>query len=203
MAVVEDTVEGPAGTLASAPRELRSGTRQVGRVTLVALGTVAMLGAGVWLGVSATSGGGHSHGPSAVATPTSPAGTATGTATGAATAAAVDHSAHTGAGATGAGAPATTTARPAPAAPTAVAASPATGTASVFGATRVDATPAVSGFTLILRELPLSPGVAGVLRFAVTGPDGSPVSDFLTHHERPMHLIVAREDLAHFQHLHP
>ncbi|MBC6460155.1 hypothetical protein [Actinomadura sp. HBU206391] len=39
--------------------------------------------------------------------------------------------------------------------------------------------------------------------FRVTGPDGRPVTAFDLEHDKRMHLIVVRRDLAGFQHVHP
>ena len=46
---------------------------------------------------------------------------------------------------------------------------------------------------------------AGVqtLSFTITGPDRKPVTDFAVVHDKPMHMVVARRDLAGYQHLHP
>jgi hypothetical protein len=37
----------------------------------------------------------------------------------------------------------------------------------------------------------------------VTGPDGGPVREYRTTHEKELHLIVVRRDLTGYQHLHP
>lgn len=60
------------------------------------------------------------------------------------------------------------------------------------------------GFTL----WPDAPRVreAGVERrftFRILGEDGKPVREFTPQHEHPLHLVVVRTDLKHFQHLHP
>jgi hypothetical protein len=60
-----------------------------------------------------------------------------------------------------------------------------------------------SGMTLALATTHLEPAKAGQLRFQVIGADGGAVRDFEVEHEKRMHLIVAREDLTGFQHLHP
>ena len=46
-------------------------------------------------------------------------------------------------------------------------------------------------------------GEPGRLRFQIVGEDGRAVRDFEVEHEKRMHLIVARDDLTGFQHLHP
>ncbi len=40
-------------------------------------------------------------------------------------------------------------------------------------------------------------------RFAVTGPDRSPVTDFAVHQTKKLHFYAIRTDLTGFQHLHP
>ena len=43
----------------------------------------------------------------------------------------------------------------------------------------------------------------GNFAFTITGPDGAPVKDYTTLHDRDLHLIVASEDLQQYAHLHP
>lgn len=43
----------------------------------------------------------------------------------------------------------------------------------------------------------------GTLSFVIKGPDGKPVTNFATVHEKLLHLIVVRRDLTGYQHLHP
>jgi hypothetical protein len=57
--------------------------------------------------------------------------------------------------------------------------------------------------TLDVEQTRFEPGQAGDLAFRVTGADGEPITDFDVEHERRLHLIVTREDLTGFQHLHP
>ena len=59
------------------------------------------------------------------------------------------------------------------------------------------------GLTLELATTQLSPGEPGQLRFQVVGDDGRAVRDFEVEHEKRLHLIVVRDDLSAFQHLHP
>jgi hypothetical protein len=61
----------------------------------------------------------------------------------------------------------------------------------------------VDGLTLELATAQLSPGEPGQLRFQVVGEDGRVVRDFEVEHEKRLHLIVVRDDLRGFQHLHP
>jgi len=44
---------------------------------------------------------------------------------------------------------------------------------------------------------------AQLFRFRITDAAGRPVTRFATVHEKPMHLIVVRRDLAGYRHLHP
>jgi hypothetical protein len=59
------------------------------------------------------------------------------------------------------------------------------------------------GLTLELATTDLSPGEPGQLRFQVVGEGGRAVRDFQVEHEKRLHLIVVRDDLREFQHLHP
>ena len=59
------------------------------------------------------------------------------------------------------------------------------------------------GYTLTLAEPSVAPGAQVPLRFRILGPEGDPVSGYRTEHDKDLHLIVVRRDLAHFQHVHP
>jgi hypothetical protein len=61
----------------------------------------------------------------------------------------------------------------------------------------------VDGLTLELATTRLSPGEPGRLRFQVVGEDGRALRDFEVEHAKRLHLIVVRDDLSGFQHLHP
>ena len=50
-------------------------------------------------------------------------------------------------------------------------------------------------------SLPDGPGVP--FEFQVTGPDGAPVTSYVEKHEKELHLVVVRRDLATFAHVHP
>jgi hypothetical protein len=52
------------------------------------------------------------------------------------------------------------------------------------------------GYTLV-------PESTSPYRFVITGPDGAPVTDYARTHEKDLHLIVVRRDLAGYRHLHP
>jgi hypothetical protein len=60
-----------------------------------------------------------------------------------------------------------------------------------------------SGMSLELDHAAVEAGRPGELSFTIDGEDGQPVTDFDVEHERRMHLIVVRRDMAGFQHLHP
>lgn len=53
------------------------------------------------------------------------------------------------------------------------------------------------------RGYTLSPIADTRFAYRITGPDGHAVTRFDVVHDRPMHLIVVRRDLAGFRHLHP
>lgn len=59
-----------------------------------------------------------------------------------------------------------------------------------------------SGYTLDLPAGGVQPG-AQTLRFAITGPDGAPVTAYDEEHEKDLHLIAVRRDLSGYQHVHP
>jgi hypothetical protein len=61
----------------------------------------------------------------------------------------------------------------------------------------------VDGLTLELATTQLSPGEPEQLLFQVVGEDGRAVRDFEVEHQKRLHLIVVRNDLSGFQHLHP
>jgi hypothetical protein len=60
-----------------------------------------------------------------------------------------------------------------------------------------------AGYTLRPEATRFTAGAAQSLRFQVTGPDGKPVTNYVTVQEKPLHLVVARRDLSGYQHLHP
>ncbi len=64
---------------------------------------------------------------------------------------------------------------------------------------------AVSSRGYTLRVLDVTPGKGDPVQvgFTVAGPDGGPVLDFDTTHDKRMHLVVVRRDMTTFQHLHP
>lgn len=44
---------------------------------------------------------------------------------------------------------------------------------------------------------------AGELAYTISGPDGSPVTEYQEAHEKEMHLIVVRTDGTQYRHVHP
>lgn len=59
------------------------------------------------------------------------------------------------------------------------------------------------GFLLEPVEAPRSVGESGELSFRIAGPDGSGVSDYVTSHEKDLHLIVVHSSGSPFRHVHP
>ncbi|MFC5664256.1 hypothetical protein ACFP3U_14835 [Kitasatospora misakiensis] len=59
------------------------------------------------------------------------------------------------------------------------------------------------GYRLDVATAGLPSGRPTAFRFAVTGPDGSPVTDFAVHQTKKLHFYAIRTDLTGFQHLHP
>jgi hypothetical protein len=62
---------------------------------------------------------------------------------------------------------------------------------------------AQDGYRLTPTTSALSVGTPVPFAFRVLGPDGRPVTDYTTSHDKDLHLIVVRRDLSGFQHLHP
>lgn len=59
------------------------------------------------------------------------------------------------------------------------------------------------GYTLVLDAATHPVGTVAPLSFAITGPQGRPVTAFTRTHDRDLHLIVVRRDMTGYQHLHP
>ncbi|UWP80266.1 hypothetical protein [Dactylosporangium fulvum] len=59
------------------------------------------------------------------------------------------------------------------------------------------------GYRLTPVTATLAVGDAQPFAFRVLGPDGNPVTDYTTSHDKDLHLIVVRRDLSGYQHLHP
>ena len=64
-------------------------------------------------------------------------------------------------------------------------------------------TPTADGYTLELASDQVTAGAAVPVQFRITNPSGVPVTDYTVEHEKLLHLIVVRRDLAGFQHVHP
>jgi hypothetical protein len=60
-----------------------------------------------------------------------------------------------------------------------------------------------AGYTLTPVATAVRAGAGVPYVFTVTGPDGHPVTAYEQAHEKELHLIVVRRDLAGFQHVHP
>ena len=78
-------------------------------------------------------------------------------------------------------------------------AAPAADAASLPGGLMVSQ----DGYTLALADRSVPAGPPAPLRFQILGPDGAPVTDYQTEHDKDLHLIVVRRDLSSFQHVHP
>ena len=59
------------------------------------------------------------------------------------------------------------------------------------------------GYTLAPVALPTGRGKGLPLAFRILGPNGAPAAGYATVQTVPLHLYVVREDLSHYQHLHP
>jgi hypothetical protein len=62
---------------------------------------------------------------------------------------------------------------------------------------------AEDGYALVPERTLLRAGERTEIAFRIVGPNGRAVRRFAVTHEKRMHLIVVRRDLAGFQHLHP
>lgn len=60
-----------------------------------------------------------------------------------------------------------------------------------------------NGYTLALAGQTVTAGDDAALSFTIIGPDGAPVTEFDTEHEKQLHLIAVRSDFTGFQHVHP
>ncbi|GAA2863662.1 hypothetical protein Acy02nite_72560 [Actinoplanes cyaneus] len=59
------------------------------------------------------------------------------------------------------------------------------------------------GYRLQPISAELGTGAPQPFRFRILEPDGAPVTGYTTSHDKDLHLIVVRRDLAGFQHVHP
>jgi hypothetical protein len=62
---------------------------------------------------------------------------------------------------------------------------------------------AEAGYRLVPSRTTLVSGPTEPFQFRVLGPDGRPVTRYELLHEKELHLIVLRRDLAGYQHVHP
>ncbi|MFE3444360.1 hypothetical protein ACFXNW_15120 [Nocardia sp. NPDC059180] len=60
-----------------------------------------------------------------------------------------------------------------------------------------------AGYTLSEISAPSAANQPGTLRFHISGPDGAPVTEFTTQHDKKLHLIVVRSDTTEYRHAHP
>jgi hypothetical protein len=60
-----------------------------------------------------------------------------------------------------------------------------------------------AGLTLVPADTVLTAGERRRFTFRVVGAGGAAVTTYAIVHDKPLHLIVLRRDLADFQHLHP
>ena len=60
-----------------------------------------------------------------------------------------------------------------------------------------------AGYTLQLAQPVVAQGSSADLRFTISGPDGAALRSYQTSHEKQLHLVVARRDLAVYRHVHP
>jgi hypothetical protein len=59
------------------------------------------------------------------------------------------------------------------------------------------------GYALRLESTGLSAGRSVSVAFTITGPDGRPLRSYDAEHEKQLHLIAVRRDVAGYQHVHP
>jgi hypothetical protein len=59
------------------------------------------------------------------------------------------------------------------------------------------------GYTLVPETASLPAAKPTTYAFRITGPNGKPVTDYTPTHDKDLHLIVVRRDLAGFEHVHP
>jgi len=62
---------------------------------------------------------------------------------------------------------------------------------------------AQDGYQLTALTAPSLVSQDGPLSFRLIGPDGKPVTDYTTAHDKDLHLIVVRSDGTQFRHVHP
>ncbi|WP_003896420.1 hypothetical protein [Mycolicibacterium smegmatis] len=60
-----------------------------------------------------------------------------------------------------------------------------------------------AGYSLELADESVAPGTQVPLRFRIVDASGAAVTEYDENHEKDLHLIVVRDDLTGYQHLHP
>ena len=60
-----------------------------------------------------------------------------------------------------------------------------------------------NGYCLVLDRPRQQPSDDATVTFRILGPDGEPLTDYATLHDKKLHFIVAKRDLSGFQHVHP
>jgi hypothetical protein len=59
------------------------------------------------------------------------------------------------------------------------------------------------GYRLVPVTVPERIGPARLVEFRIVGPDGRAVTDFEVNATKRLHFFVVRDDMSHFQHVHP
>ena len=62
---------------------------------------------------------------------------------------------------------------------------------------------AENGYRLVLDEPRRQPDDNATVTFTILGPNGDPLTDYATLHDKKLHFIAAKRDLSGFQHVHP
>lgn len=60
-----------------------------------------------------------------------------------------------------------------------------------------------AGYTLVPAQTSFAATGTTPFNFKIIGPDGKPLTSYQVTHEKDLHLIVVRRDLAGFKHVHP
>jgi hypothetical protein len=59
------------------------------------------------------------------------------------------------------------------------------------------------GYRLVADAVPHHPGRGQPVEFRVLGPEGTAVTDFEINATKRLHFFLVRDDMSHFQHVHP
>ena len=98
---------------------------------------------------------------------------------------------------------ATSTTPTAPAADTAGVTAGADSTTAQIDASPTGLTATENGYSFSPEVTSLPSGQNVDVNFRIIGPDGRPVTKYETTHDKDLHLIAVRPDMAGFQHVHP